>query len=332
MIAIELPKIEYLPVMTTRRLSVEFPYADPFAGVPFRQKNGPAIAIVGAAGTIGAGVAAWSAGATLVGGLMIAGGVMSALGAITGNETLSTLGMGLSLAGGIGTAFVDTAGNFVNPFTSAEGFSGTMMGSTFKNIKTDLFGGGASSADQLGIGGDSIVNAATETIDTSAGAMTQGIIDAAPKTGIDLLKATSSVPGAANAASGGGMLSQLMNNQGVLGAVGGMADNYMKQQEIDAAEPLRDAQISNYKVNADATQAQTDLLQDRYNNMQNQPEVGLGVNQNAQVFGNQPGTAQGKIAVVMNGEVKYLTQQEYDAVRQAQQSGGGGGMLAAGAA
>ena len=260
---------------------------------------------------------------------MIAGGIFSAVGALTGNETLSTLGMGLSLAGGLGTAFVDTAGNFVNPFTSTEGFSGTMMGKAFQSIKTDIFGSGAnaSAADTLGISGDSIASAATDTIDTSAGAMTQGIIDAAPKTGIDVLKATSSVPGAS---SGNGMLSQLMNNQGALGAVGGMADNYMKQKEIEAAEPLRDAQISNYNANADATNAQTDLLQDRYNNMQSQPEVGLGVNPNAQVFGNQPGTTQGKIAVVMNGEVKYLTQAEYDAVRQAQ--GGGGGMLAAGAA
>jgi hypothetical protein len=329
MIAIELPKIEYQPVAVTRRLAVEFPYADPFAGVPFRQKNGPMVAVVGAMGTIGAGIALTET-SMLLGGLMIAGGIFTAVGALTGNETLSTLGMGLSLAGGLGTAFVDTAGNFVNPFTSAEGFGGTVMGKAFQSIKTDIFGSGAnaSAADTLGISGDSIANAATETIDTSAGAMTQGIIDAAPKTGIDVLKATSSVPGASG---GNGMLSALMNNQGALGAVGGMADNYMKQQEIDATQELRDAQVGNYEANANATNAQTGLLQDRYNNMQSQPEVGIGVNPNAQVFGNQPGATQGKIAVVMNGEVKYLTQQEYDAVRQAQ-GGGGGGMLATGAA
>lgn len=327
MIAIELPKIEYQSVTATRRLAVEFPYADPFAGVPFRQKNGPAIAIIGAAGTIGAGISAGG----LLGGLMIAGGVFSLVGGLTGNETLSMIGMGFSLAAGIGGSFVNAdTGAFANPFTDGN-FAQSYTGKAFANIKADLgFGGsGGGAADTLGITGDSTIGNITDVIpDVSASNMTSELVAGAPSQGIDVLKA-SSLPGAAK--SGGGMLSQLMNNQGALGAIGGMADNYMKQKEIEAAEPLRDAQISNYNANADATNAQTDLLQDRYNNMQNQPEVGLGVNPNAQVFGNQPGTAQGKIAVVMNGEVKYLTQQEYDAVRQAQQGSGGGGMLSAGA-
>lgn len=66
-----------------------------------RQRGGPAVALIGAAGSIGAGMAVIGTSA-LMGGLMIAGGVVSGLGAITGNKTLSTLGMLTGLAGGVG--------------------------------------------------------------------------------------------------------------------------------------------------------------------------------------------------------------------------------------
>lgn len=79
------------------------PVGDPFGGPAYGEKRGPALALVGAVGSISAGMAIGAS--TLMGGLMIAGGVMSGLGAITGNKTLSTLGMVAGLAGGVGQFF-----------------------------------------------------------------------------------------------------------------------------------------------------------------------------------------------------------------------------------
>lgn len=59
----------------------------------------PAIALVGAAASISAGVAAGG----LLGGMMIAGGVMTGLGTLTGNKKLARIGAIVGLAGGIGT-------------------------------------------------------------------------------------------------------------------------------------------------------------------------------------------------------------------------------------
>lgn len=62
----------------------------------------PVIALAGAAASFMTGMAALEAGSAIVGGLMMAGGVASALGTVTGNKTLSQLGMVASLAGGLG--------------------------------------------------------------------------------------------------------------------------------------------------------------------------------------------------------------------------------------
>jgi len=93
-------------------------------GPAFGQKNGPAVALVGAIGSISAGMAIVGTSA-LLGGLMIAGGVMSGLGAITGNKTLSTLGMVAGLAGGVGQ-FFEMGGfeAFGNAWSAGDGISG----------------------------------------------------------------------------------------------------------------------------------------------------------------------------------------------------------------
>lgn len=330
MIAIKPKKQQqYMTLTATRRLSVEFPYADPFSGAPFAQRKGPAVALIGAAGSISAGI---SAGGFL-GGLMIAGGIASALGALTGNETLSMLGMGFSLASGIGGAFINAeTGAFANPFTDGN-FMQSYTGKAFQNIKADLGFGDSGGGVNLSFDGNSIVNDAIPSV--TEGSFTSDALGLADPSGVNISGGTASginLAGTSGASGGNGLLSALNNSQGAMGAVSGIANNYMKQQEIDATQELRDAQVKNYNSNASATDAQTDLLQNRYNNMQQQPSVNLGVNENAQVFGNTPGTAQGKIALVINGEVKYVTQAEYDAIRQAQTGQQGGGMLAAGSA
>jgi hypothetical protein len=102
-----LEQIRPRPVYMTHRQQAAMgePVGDPFAGAAFGQRRGPAIAVFGAFSSISAGLAAGG----LLGGLMIAGGVMSGLGAITGNKTLSGLGMLAGLAGGVGQ-FVQQGG------------------------------------------------------------------------------------------------------------------------------------------------------------------------------------------------------------------------------
>lgn len=92
-------------------------------GPAYGQKNGPAVALLGAFGSISAGMAIGAT--TLMGGLMIAGGVMSGLGALTGNKTLSKLGMIAGIAGGVGQFF--NAGGFEafgNAWSAGDGIGG----------------------------------------------------------------------------------------------------------------------------------------------------------------------------------------------------------------
>ena len=87
----------------------------------------PAIALVGAAASISAGVAAGG----LLGGMMIAGGVMTGLGTLTGNKKLARIGAIVGLAGGIGT-MVSNAGNAAGAAASAGG-EGVSMGTAAGN-------------------------------------------------------------------------------------------------------------------------------------------------------------------------------------------------------
>lgn len=57
----------------------------------------PAVALVGAAASVSAGMAAGG----LIGGLMVAGGVATGLGALTGNKKLTSFGALLGVAGGV---------------------------------------------------------------------------------------------------------------------------------------------------------------------------------------------------------------------------------------
>ena len=78
----------------------------------------PAIALVGAAASVTAGLgaitaagglAAMSIGSALAAGAMVAGGVLTGLGTITGNKKLTKIGAVLGLAGGIGNMFAGGA-------------------------------------------------------------------------------------------------------------------------------------------------------------------------------------------------------------------------------
>lgn len=112
-----------------------------------RQRGGPAVALIGAAASISAGMAVIGTSA-LMGGLMIAGGVVSGLGAITGNKTLSTLGMVAGLAGGVGQFF--NAGGFdsLTQAYNAGGVSGAVEQFTNPVSSADIITGGLDPASQ----------------------------------------------------------------------------------------------------------------------------------------------------------------------------------------
>ena len=98
------------------------PVGDPMSGPAYGEKRGPAIAVFGAFGSISAGLAAGG----LMGGLMIAGGVISGLGAITGNKTLSSLGMLAGLAGGVGQFFQQGGFDSFSQAYQADGVNGVV--------------------------------------------------------------------------------------------------------------------------------------------------------------------------------------------------------------
>jgi hypothetical protein len=125
------------------------------------------------------------------------------------------------------------------------------------------------------------------------------------------------------------LLSSIGGNKDLLNMASGLADGYTNYQETKIKEPYYEALTGNAEANANSTNVQTQQLEQRMANMQAQPDVGLGVNPNAQVFNKTPGSTAGKVAVVMNGEVKYLSQAEYDALR-AQQSSGPSGLITTG--
>ena len=334
MIAIEIPKLNYSTIATARRMSVEMPYCDARMGAPFKQKNGAAVAVVGAIGSISAGISAGG----LLGGLMIAGGIASGLGALTGNETLMTIGSMASLASfGVG-AFTGADGGFLNPFSSAadgsSNFFNSVSGKAVKGVFEGIKGGlGIETPAVSDAMAGNIAGGATQTVDAAANAgnlLSSGTeqlkyVDGVAQSGVGRI--TDAVGGAmdsvSSAASGilgkDSAIGGLLNNQGAMGLLGGLGDGYMKGKELEMLEPLRDAQTASASANASATQQQIDLINQRQQNLQYQPDVGIGVNQDANVFNRQPGQSNvGKYAVVMNGEVTYLDQAQYDQFRQAQ--------------
>lgn len=324
MIAIQIPRIEYQTITHTRRLSVDMPFANPHKGTPYGEKNGPALGVAAAIGSISAGMAATS---TLLGGIMIAGGIASGLGAITGNKTLSTIGAVAGLAGfGVG-AFTGVEGGFMNPFsTAADGtsnFFNTVSGDAVKSVFSNIKSG-------LGIGDSAMVSGIKDTAgiasnaaDTAGGLMSAGTEQLGFVDGVS----TSALGRATDAVSSGasGLLGSLNSNSGAINALGGLSEGYMKGKEIEQLQPLTDAKVDLTNSQTAAQQQQMDLIKQRQQNLQFQPNSAATVNQDQNVYNRQPGTnTPGKIAVSIEGEIKYVSPEEYNQIQQAKS---GAGML-----
>jgi hypothetical protein len=160
MLALVIPKVQVTHVSYRDMSIFGEPYGNYGAHSHFdKRKHGPAVAVIGAIGSVSAGAATMAAATstfgTIMGGLMMAGGVMSGLGALTGNKTLSTIGMGLGLATGIGSAFTqvaaDGAVSFANPFSESYKFSSSVMGKGFSKVGDFVkdLGGGDTAASNL---------------------------------------------------------------------------------------------------------------------------------------------------------------------------------------
>lgn len=92
----------YLSRAMTRAMALEHPIGDPHGGPAYGERNEPVSAII-AVGTMFATGGAMMAG-SLMAGLAFAGAAISLVGNISGNSTLSKIGMVAGLVGGAGMA------------------------------------------------------------------------------------------------------------------------------------------------------------------------------------------------------------------------------------
>jgi hypothetical protein len=344
MIAIKRPVQTYLPRSQAVRASahLEMGYGSHYHSGRFQPKKGPAIAIVGAFSAISTGVALGVT--TLAGALTIAGGVASLVGGLTGNKFLTKFGMVAGLAGGAVGAFSSAGGGAFNYNPFKDGLGGSQLGAAASKAKSffgDVFGS-SDAVNSAGITGDAIVdNVADSAIPSVTGESfaQEAATSMGGSTGIDLGKYTAGGPGvdvagyaadaagsvtAANAAAGGskGLFASLLGNKDAMNLVSGAVDGYQAFQDRAQQQPLIDSTVDLREAQTDQTRFETDLAQKRYNNMQAQPGVNIGVNQDAQVFGSAPNSGSPRIAVAMNGKVEYLTTEQYAALQQQQQGGG----------
>ncbi|GAB7563028.1 hypothetical protein LG202_10670 [Methylobacillus methanolivorans] len=321
MIAIEMPQIRYVMGSEAKRYSTwaDVGYGSHYKSGKFQYKHAPAVALIAAAGTVKAGIAAGG----LLGGIMITGGIASALGTITGNKTLSTIGTVSSLASVGATAFMDQAKNFVNPLTN---FGDSMMGSALGNMKDgigkffgDLTNNSNQTASSVGVQtGDMLTKAAAEAMpDTTQKGLINSLVESGSKGGIKLGadvfgKSVSTNPG---------LLNSILDSKDMLNLGVGLSNGYYEGQKMEQNQPLVDAQTGAYNANANKTNYEVQQQQQRTANLQAQPEIGLMVNPNANVFSGKT-QPQGKMLVNFNGTSMFITPEEAQALNtQINQSG-----------
>lgn len=93
----------YLTRTHTRAMALDHPIGDPTGGAAYGEKNDPISAIISIASMAGTYYTAGSfAAMTLMQGITFAGAALSLVGNVTGNKTLSKIGMIAGLAGGVG--------------------------------------------------------------------------------------------------------------------------------------------------------------------------------------------------------------------------------------
>lgn len=102
----------YLTRTHTRAMAADHPIGDPTGGAAYGEKNDPITAIISIASMAGTYAAAGTfAAMTVMQGITFAGAALSLVGNVTGNKTLSKIGMIAGLAGGVGM-FAESQGLF----------------------------------------------------------------------------------------------------------------------------------------------------------------------------------------------------------------------------
>jgi len=93
----------YLTRTQTRAMAFDHPIGDPTGGPAYGEKRDPLSAAISIFTMYTSGAAIAAEGLTLLSGLQFVGGALSLVGNITGNKTLSQIGMVAGIAGGIGS-------------------------------------------------------------------------------------------------------------------------------------------------------------------------------------------------------------------------------------
>jgi hypothetical protein len=139
----------YFSRSISRTMSADHPVGDPTGGAAYGEKNDPisaAISIASMAGTFSA--AGSFAAMTVMQGITFAGAAMSLVGNVTGNKTLSKIGMIAGVAGGIGS-LAEAKGWITKTPTLGETFGSTANTSALSATPTNQAPGNVSQADQL---------------------------------------------------------------------------------------------------------------------------------------------------------------------------------------
>ena len=162
----------YLSRSISRTLSADHPVGDPTGGAAYGEKNDPVSAILSVA-AMGASYAPMMAGGIMAG-VTFAGAAVSLVGNITGNKTLSKIGMVAGVVGGLGQM-----GAF------GEGIQGAKFGDSFRSTvdtsaippgpsKSPLSQSQAQSSNNVAAGGNFADEVATQTKITEANMAERG--------------------------------------------------------------------------------------------------------------------------------------------------------------
>ena len=174
----------YLSRAQTRAMALEHPIGDPTGGAAYGEKNDPVSAVVSIAAMGSTYAAAGTLAAmTLTQGLVFAGAALSLVGNITGNKTLSKIGMVAGIAGGVGMLTETITGNTLG----GEMRVGDLAGETAKAAPS------ASSAPLSNTPTETVAQTPTGTVaDTTAQAVQGG--GATPTGGTPVATADVSAP------------------------------------------------------------------------------------------------------------------------------------------
>jgi hypothetical protein len=146
----------YFSRSISRTLSADHPVGDPTGGVAYGEKNDPVSAIISIATMGGTYAAAGSfAAMTVMQGITFAGAALSLAGNVTGNKTLSKIGMVAGIAGGLGQLAGIQGPTLGQTFggSAPAGGSGTAAGA-MSSKSGSLSQSQAQSSGNLAAGGD----------------------------------------------------------------------------------------------------------------------------------------------------------------------------------